>query len=173
MAVTQEFKNAVEQKDLLSVHIMMKDSFLLDPTCKKFDEMNHYAESNLEGLYQPHDGEILEYSQEKWSADYLNEQLVKLIGNFSRERVVLLKSMVGVLYKKEADEIYRQRQTRPATETKSHPTQKQMIGVGAIVGGGAVAVAGICAEVPVLTAVGAVAAAAGVAVLVKEGVDNR
>lgn len=172
MAVTQEFKNAVEQNDILSVHIMMKDSFLLDPTCQQFDEMEQYAESNLEGLYQPHDGELLEYGQEKWNTDYLNEQLVKLIGNFSRERVVLLKSMVGVLYKKEADEIYRQRQTRPVVETKSHPTQNQMIGAGAIVCGGAAAVAGVCAEVPVLTAVGAVAAAAGVAILIKEGVGN-
>lgn len=173
MSVAQEFKNAVEQNDILSVHIMMKDSFLLDPTCQQFDEMERYAESNLEDLYLPHDGEILEYGQDKWNTDYLNEQLVKLIGNFSRERVVLLKSMVGVLYKKEAEDIYRQRQTRPVVETKSRPTQNQMIGVGAIVGGGAVAVAGICAEVPVLTAVGAAAAAAGVAVLVKEGVDNR
>lgn len=173
MAVTQEFINAVTQNDLLLVRIMMKDSLLLDPTCKQFNEMEQYAKSNIDGLYQAHDDEMLEYDHAKWSIEYLNEQLVKLMSNFSEERAALLKNMVGVLYKDKAENIRRQRQTRPVVETKSRPTQNQMIGVGAIVGGGAVAVAGICAEVPVMTAVGAVAAAAGVAVLVKEGVDNR
>ena len=152
---------------------MMKDSLLLDPTCKQFNEMEQYAKSNIDGLYQAHDDEMLEYDHAKWNIEYLNEQLVKLMSNFSEERAALLKNMVGVLYKDKAENIRRQRQTRPVVETKSRPTQNQMIGVGAIVGGGAVAVAGICAEVPVMTAVGAVAAAAGVAVLVKEGVDNR
>lgn len=172
MAVTQEFMNAVEQNDVLLVHIMMKDSLLLDPTCRQFNEMERYAKDRMEGLYQPHDGEMLDFNPDDWNVDAMNDQMVKLIGNFSEERVALLKNMVGVLYKDKAETIRRQRQTRPAAETKSKPTQNQMIGGGAVIGGGALAVAGICAEAPVLTAVGAVAAVAGVAILVKEGMDN-
>ena len=105
MAVTQEFINAVTQNDLLLVRIMMKDSLLLDPTCKQFNEMEQYAKSNIDGLYQAHDDEMLEYDHAKWNIEYLNEQLVKLMSNFSEERAALLKNMVGVLYKDKAENI--------------------------------------------------------------------
>ena len=39
----------------------------------------------------PHDGETLDYDTSSWTKDYLNQQMVAVVNNFSRERVDLLK----------------------------------------------------------------------------------
>ena len=70
---------------------MLKDAFLLDKTGDTFDKMEQYAAERVPELYEAHDEETLLNQPEQWTANYFNEQMTKLVGNFSRERVALLK----------------------------------------------------------------------------------
>ena len=83
MAITQEFIGAVESRKTLRVRIMLKDILLVDPTATKYDEMEAYASSVLGNLYDEYDGESLNYDVTGWNEDYLNEQMVAVVNNFS------------------------------------------------------------------------------------------
>ena len=98
MKFTKEFTDAVEQKNRLRVRIMLKDAFLLDKTGDTFDKMEQYAAERVPELYEAHDEEILLKLPEQWTIDYFNDQMVKVVGNFSRERVALLKKMAAALF---------------------------------------------------------------------------
>lgn len=98
--LSNEFKTAVLNGDVLSVKIMIKDSILLDTSGRMTDEMLHYAEENhlkiLEG-YDKDSGELV-LEPEKWNRDVLDLGLVELMGNFSRFRIEKLKKMAQKLY---------------------------------------------------------------------------
>ena len=94
--LTDAFYNAVREKDLRSIRIMMKDSLLIDPSFKQFEEMQKAA-SGLKGLFVPHDGRELE-GQGGWDKDYMNAEMVRIVNNFSHERVNHLKKVVRFLY---------------------------------------------------------------------------
>lgn len=96
MSVTKAFYDAVHNNDVLSVHIMMKDSLLLEPTFKDFDAMEQAAQ-NMEGLYQPHDGRPFITDCSQWNDAYMSKQMVQVVSNFSRERVAHLKEVVRYL----------------------------------------------------------------------------
>lgn len=98
MALTKEFLDAVEQRDETMVRIMLKDSMLLDPSLKTFEEMLQAAEAQMSGLYDAHDGEELKQNSSEWDEDYMNLQMVSVVSNFSRERVPLLKKIVKKLF---------------------------------------------------------------------------
>ena len=168
MGLSQEFKDAVSEKKLVRVRIMLKDSLLVDPTLDQFVEMEKYANSQLEDLYVPHDGAKLNYDVTAWNETYLNGQMVAVVGNFSKERVDLLKSMVLQMYKTKANQIREERDNE--NRSSSHISRKQ-IGAGVTVAGAAIAVAGVCISHGVLIAGGVVVAAAGIAMIVtdKEG----
>ena len=58
--LSEEFKSAVSSKNLLLVRIMLKDSLLIDPSFKLFDEMLYFSQSNgLQELVVAFDGETL------------------------------------------------------------------------------------------------------------------
>lgn len=154
--IANEFISAVDSNDLLMARIMLKDSLLVDPTFKDFNAMLAYAESKTD-IYEEHDGEILKNDASAWSKDYMNEQLVQLVNNFSRERVALLKRICGKIYADKAEKIQSE---RVVTKTKTEVTQKE-IGVGLAVGGTAAALIGLVTSHAVVTAAGAVAAVVG------------
>lgn len=99
------FKEAVESKKVLKVHIMLKDIILYDPTNEMFRAYEQYAISKMGNIYVKHDGEVLNYDPSSWNKDYMTEQMVKVVNNFSKERVDLLKKMVAFLYKDKAEQI--------------------------------------------------------------------
>ena len=99
MKFTKEFTDAVEQKNRLRVRIMLKDAFLLDKTGDTFDKMEQYAAERVPELYEAHDEETLLNQPEQWTANYFNEQMTKLVGNFSRERVALLEKKRKLLHR--------------------------------------------------------------------------
>ena len=163
MAITQEFIEAVENGKTLRIRIMLKDILLVDPTAAKFDEMEEYASSVLGNLYDEHDGESLNYDITGWSEDYLNEQMVAIVNNFSKERIELLKDMVRHIYRDKAQKI-RSEQTSAYTQEKRAIKQKH-VGTGVTVAGAALAVAGICTSQTILTIGGVAVAAVGVVLI--------
>lgn len=97
MSISKEYIESVEKKDLLSVRLLLKNSLILDPSGKSFSEMLDYANEKLPGLFVDHDGESFK-NKNDWNKDYFNEQTVKVVNNFSKERVELLKQIVRELY---------------------------------------------------------------------------
>lgn len=166
MALTKEFIEAVESGKTLRVRIMLKDILLVDPTTAKFDEMEAYASSVLGNIYDEHDGETLNYDVTGWNEDYLNEKMVEVVNNFSKERVELLKGMVRHIYRDKVQKISNDRASAH-TQEKCAVSQKH-IGAGVTVAGAALAVAGICTSHTILTIGGVAAAAVGVALIVTD-----
>lgn len=96
MSFDTKFKEAVGQKDTLQVRIMLKNCLLLASE-KDFNEMLSYAQRELPTLVDVHDGEEPKPRKE-WNRAYLDQQMVRLVSNFSRERIHLLQEMVTKLY---------------------------------------------------------------------------
>lgn len=165
MAITKEFVEAVENGKLLRVRIMLKDILLVDPTATKFEEMESYANSKIDNLYDEQDEEKLNYDVTCWNEDYLNEQMVNVVNNFSKERIALLIDMVRYIYRDKVQKIRYEDSSQ--NQEKRVITQKH-IGTGVAVAGAAVAVAGICSSHTILTIGGVVAVAAGVALIVTD-----
>lgn len=93
MSIPSAFLEAVKQKNILSVRIMMKDSLLFEPTFKTFEEMKKYA-SRLHGLYDDHNGEELLSDSRAWDNAYLDRQMARVVRNFSKERLEHLRNVV-------------------------------------------------------------------------------
>ena len=51
MALTNEFIEAVDNRKLIRVRIMLKDSMLVDPSLNDYNEMLAYASSKLNDLF--------------------------------------------------------------------------------------------------------------------------
>lgn len=135
--LSQEFKATVSDKNLLRTRIMLKDSFVVDPTFVQLDEMLSYARVYLPGLFVPFDGECLENDEAKWNDNVMNEELVQLVTNFSETRINHLKKVVSKVLKPEIEKIRRKRIeqsarppissqfTPPPVSRKSSPLTKQ------------------------------------------------
>lgn len=97
MPLTNAFHRAVESNNVLRIRIMMKDSLLVDPSFKEFNEMKKAA-AGVKGLWDEHDGgkEFIT-DKSKWNNDYMNEVMVKVVSNFSHERINHLKEVVRYL----------------------------------------------------------------------------
>ena len=135
MALTKAFTDAVLSGDKLGTKIMIKDILIIDPSLKDYNEMIQFAEENMPSLYDSHDGEVLKNNPAEWTEDYLDEQMVILIGNFSKERLELLKKMVQKLYYKPEEKVVTGRQHHQ--EATPEWSSKKKVGTAlAVVGGG-------------------------------------
>lgn len=183
--LTKEFFEAVHSEDRVLVRIMMKDSLLVDPSFHDFYEMEKEA-ALMKDLYQPHDGGTLEESSEKWTVDYMNEQMADVILNFSRERMDHLQKVVRFLYpvksvaKPSTPAISKSAGRSSSTKGTPHSYQRktnqqrrsdssvEKIMVGVVVGA---VVGGVVASLASVTVVGGTVAGAlvgGTAMAVKE-----
>ena len=138
MAILDEFKSAVEKGDLTLVRVMLKNCMTEDLSLDSFSEELAYAEGRMSNLYDEHDGEKFDYDITKWDQDLLDNQMVKMINNFSHERVDFIASLIRHIFAEERRKI----ETEKFIEQHSN-TSAKVVGAGLIVGGAAAAVAGI------------------------------
>lgn len=117
--ISQEFKTTVASKNLLRTRIMLKDSFIIDPTLTQLNEMLSYAKMHLPGLFVPFDGEKLENDRDKWDKNIMNSELVQLVNNFSEVRLNHLKKVVAKVLAVEINKIYSQRSTNLSQPIRS------------------------------------------------------
>jgi hypothetical protein len=96
MASKDVFREAVSNTDIRGIRLMMKNSLLVDPSFREFNEMSRMAE-NVPGLYDAHDGHSFEEDSSAWNDDYMNQTMVQVVGNFSKERLEHLKKVVRKL----------------------------------------------------------------------------
>jgi uncharacterized phage protein (TIGR02220 family) len=77
---------------------MLKDSLLVDRTFKQANYMMSYISKNWDGeFFDAHNGRELIEDKTKWDDDYMNEQMVVIVDNFSKERWSHLKQIVRYL----------------------------------------------------------------------------
>lgn len=150
MVITQEFRQAVQNKDTRMVRIMLKNSLVVDPTFAEFNQMNALAEANIEALYDEHDGEVLKSETTAWTKDYMDEQMVQVVYNFSKERINLLKSICKHLYGQRANQIEKERRI----STTQIQISKKQVGTGLVVGGVVATAVGVTIAEPVIVATG-------------------
>lgn len=104
-SVTPNFKDAVDKKNKLKVRIMIKDIMIVDPTLITYNAYMRYASARMSDLFDAHDGEEFDYNRSAWTKNYMNQELVAVVNNFSRERLDFLKKMVSYIYKDEIKRI--------------------------------------------------------------------
>ena len=149
MALSEEFKEAVEQNKKTRVRIMLKDSLLVDSSCAEFDERFRFAQSSMPDLMDSHDGESFK-APEQWNEDYLNDQMVAGVNNFSKERVDLLKKMVKPAKASTPKAIPIQNHSYSNTAKSSNNSSAVLVG-GIVAGvGAAVLIGGLAADAPVV-----------------------
>lgn len=93
MALTNAFYEAVQSGNVRRVRIMMKNSLLVDPTFEEFQAMEKAAAA-MECLYDEHDGKEFNDDRDSWNDEYMNKVMVKVLSNFSHERLEHLKEVV-------------------------------------------------------------------------------
>jgi hypothetical protein len=149
MVLTNEFIEAVENKKKTRVRIMLKDTLLVDPSFRVFNEMLEYAECHILDLYDKHNEEELNNNSLLWDEDYMNQQMVAVVSNFSKERVDLLKKIVTKLYEHKIQNDISGNYETANTETSVKVTENDnklnsiqvaggvitVIGAGAMIGG--------------------------------------
>ena len=181
MNITNEFKEAVSAKDVQLVRIMMKDSMILDPTFEEFDDMASYASDKLPGLFDAHDGKEFDNDQAAWNKDMLNEEMVDLLFNFSKERVNHLREVCKVLYAEKYAKLMdmkKSSQSHASSSTyepfgslatsSSGAVSRKQIGTGVAVAGGVIAVTGLVASQTAVAIAGAVVAVVGGAMILSD-----
>ena len=158
MALTSEFKDAVQNQNKVRVRIMLKDSLLIDPSGDDFQQMLDYAKVQMPSLMDEHNGEVFK-TAEQWDETYLNEQMVAVVNNFSEDRIELLQNMVFKLYEPQQSTSHTEH-TKEDREDGLSSMQKTGV---AVAGVGAVAiVAGVALKTSMaVPIVGGVAIVAG------------
>ncbi|WP_323679857.1 hypothetical protein [Exiguobacterium indicum] len=115
--ITQPFKQAVDQKNLNRVKIMLRSSLSNDLTFQSFQEMLMYALNQFPQLIESHDGKQFSNAS-VWTKTYASEVREDLMDNFSAERIAHLKEVHEYVYAKERHE-----QLNPTAAT-THDTKR-------------------------------------------------
>ena len=95
--VSEEFKKWVKDNNKRMIHIALGNYLIIDRSFKLSDESLSYALSKNMDIFVEHDGEKLITDKTKWTQDYLNELLITLPINFSKERYELAKQVARVV----------------------------------------------------------------------------
>jgi len=94
VTISKEFQENIESGDVMLVRSALLDDLIIDRTFKTFDEDYKFASEKLSVLV-PYDGEPFETDPEKWNKEYLNQQKVALMVNFSKERIAHLQKVIA------------------------------------------------------------------------------
>jgi hypothetical protein len=162
MGITKEFMDSVQNSEVRMIRIMLKDSLVVDPTFSEFEEMIKLAESKIENLYDQHDGTELDYNSSNYTKSHMDKQMTKVVMNFSKERIELLKSICKHLYK---DRIRNIEQTKKTINQEPGFSQKQ-IGSSACIGGVAIVVVGVVVSKIVIVGLGVAVSLAGLGAII-------
>lgn len=180
--MNQEFKKAVDEKNLASVRMMLSNELLFDPRGKSFEGMLRYAKDNLPDLFVEEKPSrfSIPAEKEKWDENVLSQMKRDLNMNFSVEKLALFVEMAKYVGADKAEEMEeeehrantviedsKKEEKEPYHRTRKSSSRKK---TGTIVtGSGAViAVSGLLVEGAlgtVLSVLGGVVAIGGVILL--------
>jgi hypothetical protein len=169
MKVTDKFKELVNNQDKLGIKIALKDAMLVDPTLDYFEELLSYVSDQGIEIFEEHDGEEFR-PIDQWNEDYMHDELINLIDNFSRERVSKLRQAVPKVLKTEKgseDNHSLQAQPQPQSQQERKISHKEL-GIGLTVGGVVIAGFGLATTHLVVAGLGVVTAGIGVGLIVTD-----
>lgn len=126
--ISQEFRTAVANKNLLRTRIMLKDSFVVDPTFVLLEEMLTYARQKLPDLIVPFDDDVLEEDASKWNQEIMNMELVQLVNNFSETRILHLQKVVSKVMEVEIEKIKKRKMQPEYNNQCSRQTSSSILG---------------------------------------------
>ena len=93
MAISSEFQDAVKEKNILRIRIMLKDSLLIDRSFSMFEELLVYAKKHgVEVLMGT--GDSLERADKPWTVDLMNFELVSLVNDFTKEHIQYVMDII-------------------------------------------------------------------------------
>ncbi len=101
MVVSNEFKEVVQEKDILKVRIMLKDSLLIDRSFTTFEELVNYAQKLGLDVWVDSSDDSIEKVKRPWTVDLMNDELTLLISDFTKERVDYIKQIIREIYPEE------------------------------------------------------------------------
>lgn len=117
----QKYIDAVAERNLVKVRIMLADELLLDPRGKTFKEMLAYAKQNISNLFEVNKEANFVISPDRsiWDIDLVSEIKQDLISNFSVEKLALFQEVAMEVGKEKAkalaEEEYRERSNSDST----------------------------------------------------------
>lgn len=100
----QEFIDAIEAKDIITVRLIISNELLLNPKGDTYRKMKEYAEANVLDLYETHDGGTLDIDEENLSVNVLVQIKNDLDSNFSRERIAVYERVAGIVLSEKKEE---------------------------------------------------------------------
>lgn len=110
----QDFIDAVKNREVKSIRMMLSNELLLDPRGKTFSEMLQYAKDKLPNLFEenkPLDFEIPE-DKSLWDDDFMFKVKKDLNNNFSYEKLGLFEAVAIEVGKKKAQKIEKEERSR-------------------------------------------------------------
>lgn len=91
--ISEEFKQNVSSGDLDTVRSALIDYLIIDRTFRSFDESLEYAKNSMD-ILESYNSES-PFAEEPWNSNYLNQQKVALMMNFSLERIEHIKKVIS------------------------------------------------------------------------------
>ena len=94
MAISSEFQDAVKEKNILRIRIMLKDSLLIDRSFSMFKELLAYAKKHGVEVLMMGAGDSLERADKPWTVDLMNSELVSLVNDFTKEHIQYVMDII-------------------------------------------------------------------------------
>ena len=98
MAISSEIAKTVQEKNILRIRIMLKDSLLVDKSFSKYKELLDYAVKNGVDVWMTQE-EPLENAEKPWTLDLMNYELTALVNDFTRAHVQYVQKIITEVYK--------------------------------------------------------------------------
>lgn len=98
MPVTKEFMQAIEDRNILRIRLMMKNSLLLDASFNDFRKMEKIAMEHGVDVWQHTSKSTLSKRKEPWSRDDMNYELTSIVNDFTKEHMQYLMEIIKELY---------------------------------------------------------------------------
>lgn len=95
MAVSREFIQAINEKNVLRIRLMLKNSLLLDTSFCSFWEMVRVAESNGIEVWMGDSGHPPERKPKPWTMDDMNYEITAVVNDFTEEHMRYLMDIIG------------------------------------------------------------------------------
>lgn len=104
MAVTKEFLQAVNDRNILRMRLIMKNCLLIDTSFKSFLEMEEVAKAHGINVWQNTSEFELIKREKPWSLDDMNYELTAIVNDFTKEHMNYLMDIIREVYAKNSKE---------------------------------------------------------------------
>ena len=125
MSVTKEFMQAIEDRNILRIRLMMKNSLLLDTTFNDFRKMESIARNHGIDIWQRTSQSTLPKRKKSWSLDDMNYELTSIVKDFTKEHMQYLMEIIDELYNNTTKPLVENSNNMRRDENKSNKPRPQ------------------------------------------------